>query len=98
MAKTKQKNRSELEAMRGYVRELEKQVRSMQKQLRQYEKYEQTSQDEVIQTDSEDTYVELKFSKHCDECGKGKIVETLNLGPRGIYGECGVCGFKGRMK
>jgi hypothetical protein len=98
LAKTKQKNRSEIEAMRGYVRELEKEIRSLRKQLRSYEKYEQTSQDESIQTDTEDTHVELKFSIPCSDCGKGKMIETLNLGIRGIFGECGVCGFKGRMK
>lgn len=97
MAKTRNKTHSEVESMRGYVRELEKEIRSLRQQLRQYEKYER-SQDTEYQSDSEDTHIEIKFSKPCVECGKGKVVETLNLGHRGIYGECGVCGFKGRMK
>lgn len=98
MAKTKNKNRSEIEAMRGYTRELEKEIRSLRKLLRNYEKYEQTSQDEEYDRNDEDTFIEMKFSKPCLDCGKGTVVETLNLGHRGIYGECAVCGFKGRMK
>lgn len=98
MAKTKNKNHSELESLRGYCRELEKNVRSLQKQLRQFEKYEQrNAQDSETATDTEDTYVEKKFTVMCSSCEKNKMVETLDLGSRGLYGEC-ICGHKGRMK
>jgi hypothetical protein len=97
MAKTKRKNHSELESMRGYVRQLEAEIRSLQKQLRQYEKYEQKGQDSEIQTDTEDTYVEQKFSIPCLDCGKGRMVETLEI--RGnLYGTCPVCDAKGRIR
>lgn len=100
MSKTKRKTRSEQEHLRGYIKELEKTVRSLQQQLRQYEKYEQNSnsQDEEFYLDSEDTKKEFKMKSDCFDCGKGKMVETINLGTRGIYGACDHCGFKGRMK
>lgn len=98
MAKTRNKTHSEVESMRGYVRELEKEIRSLRQLLRQYEKYEQRSQDDEIGNDSEDTQVEMKMTKDCDSCGKSKIVETLNLGHRGIFGQCAHCGFHGKIK
>jgi hypothetical protein len=98
LAKTRNKTHSEVEAMRGYVRELEKEIRSLRQLVRKHEKYEQRSQDEEINGDSEDTHVEIKLTKTCTDCGKGKMIQTLDLGHRGIYGECGLCNFKGRMK
>jgi predicted RNA-binding Zn-ribbon protein involved in translation (DUF1610 family) len=98
LAKTRNKTHSEVESMRGYVRELEKEIRSLRQLLRQYEKYEQRSQDEEINGDSEDTHVEMKLTKDCDSCGKSKLVETLNLGHRGVFGQCSHCGFHGRIK
>lgn len=97
MAKTKNKSHSELENMRGYVRSLEAEVRSLRKQLRQYSKYEQNGQDSETATDTEDTYVETKMKKLCFDCGKNYMVETLDLGARGVFGTC-VCGATGRMK
>ena len=99
MAKTKGKTHSETEHIRGYIRELEKEVTSLRKQIRQYEKYDRTqgsSDDE--RTDTEDTVVELKRTKDCGYCGKGKLVETLDLGKRGVFGECSTCGEKGKIR
>lgn len=98
MAKTKNKTHSDAEHYRGIIREYEKEIRSLRQQLRQFEKYEQRSQDEDINSDNEDTHVEMKMTKDCDSCGKSKIVETLNLGHRGIFGQCAHCGFHGRIK
>lgn len=97
MAKTKNKSHSELENVRGYIREMEKEIRSLRQQLRQFEKYSQTSQDEEYDKNDEDTHVQLKFKILCTHCEKNYMVETLDLGHRGIYGEC-ICGHKGRMK
>lgn len=96
MSKTRRKNRSEIEAARGYIRELEKEVRSLQKQVKASEKWNRSQENNVTE-DSEDTYPRLKRSCDCRECGKGKVVETLDLGSRGIFGECGVCGYKGKI-
>ena len=95
MSKTKRKNRSDTEFLRGYIRELEKEVRSLQKQVKASEKWNR-SQDEEIARDSEDTYPDIKKSCECLNCGKGKVVETLEIVGK-VYGECDVCGFKGRI-
>lgn len=82
--------------LRGYIRELEKNIRSLQKQLRSYEKYERVEH-EVI-SDSEDTFPkDVKLTKDCSICGKGKMVETLEIMGK-TYGECANCGTKGRIK
>lgn len=98
MAKTKNKSHSELENVRGVIREYEKEIRSLRQQLRQFQKYEARSQDDEVKTDTEDTHVEMKMTAECLNCGKGKLVETLNLGHRGVFGQCAHCKFHGRIK
>jgi hypothetical protein len=83
--------------MRGILREYEKEIRSLRQQLRQYEKYEHRSQDEEYRTDSEDTEVELKMTKHCNSCGKGVVIQTLEILGK-VYGTCNVCDYNERMK
>lgn len=95
MSKTKQKNRSEAEALKGYIRELEKQVRSLRSQVKSYEKYDR-SQDEEQYDDSEDTIPDLKFTKNCSECGKGKLIETFSFS-NNTYGTCNHCGHNGKI-
>ena len=98
LSKSKQKNRSETEHLRGIIREYEKEIKSLRKQLRQFEKYEQNSQDEEVATSSEDTYPdkEVLLTKDCDNCGKSKMVQTLEIMGK-VYGECSLCGNKGRI-
>lgn len=95
MSKTKQKNRSEIEVLRGFIRELEKEIRSLRSQVKSYEKYDR-SQDEEPYGDGEDTIPDRKFTKDCSECGKGKLVETLTLG-NNTYGTCNHCGHNGKI-
>lgn len=99
MAKTKNKSHNQLENTKGYIRELEKEIKSLRQQLRSYEKYERniSSQDTEYDSSSEDTRPNLKRTKHCDNCGKSKIVETLDLGKHGVFGRCDHCGFTGKM-
>lgn len=97
MSKTKNKTHREIENSRGLIRELEKEIRSLRQQLRSYEKYERTSQEEDVLNDSEDTKVDLLMTKDCSNCGKGKLVETLQLGDK-IYGVCSHCGGNGRIR
>ena len=99
MGKSKQKNGSEVEYLRGYCRELEKTVRSLKKELRRFEKYGTDSQDTEVSRDSEDTDTDLEIlmSKPCTYCGKGKIVETLRIHDK-VYGRCNVCETNDRMK
>lgn len=97
MGKTKRKNHSEIEHLRGITREYEAEIRRLRKQLRQYEKYDrQDYSDEEIK-DSEETYPNLKLTQDCSNCGKGKLVETLEIQNK-IYGTCNHCGFNGRLK
>lgn len=99
MSKSKRKNRSETEHIRGYIRELEKEIRSLRGQLKQYEKYER-SQDSETARDREDTFPSLevpKLTKPCESCGKGTVIETLEIMGK-IYGTCNVCDYKERMK
>lgn len=97
MGKLRRKNKSEAEYYRGLLREYEAEIKSLRQKLRQYEKYDRSQDNEIIH-DSEDTKKDLKMRIDCVDCGKGKIIETLDLGHRGIYGECNICGYKGRMK
>lgn len=96
MGKTKNKNHSELEGLRGYCRELEKENRSLRKELRRYEKYEQHGQDTEVSGDSEDTMeIKPKLTK-CEDCGKGyyKEFEIMNK----VYGTCGTCEHRKRLR
>jgi hypothetical protein len=96
LAKTKQKSRSESEHFRGILKEYEKEIRSLRQQLRQYEKYDR-SQDEESSSDSEDTQVQLLMTKDCTCCGKGKVIETLQIMGK-TYGTCNMCDYKERLK
>lgn len=97
LGKDKQKNKSEVEFLRGENRKLTAENRALKKQNRQYEKFER-SQDEEQRYDSEDTYpnFELKILKTCTECGKGKY-EELEL-PQGTYGTCNICNDRKKLK
>lgn len=99
MSKTKQKGNTEIEHLRGLVRELQKENRSIKKEIRRFEKYEQNSQDENLIGGSEDTYPELetKLTKNCQSCGKGKVIETLQVFDK-CYGKCNICGIHERIK
>jgi archaellum component FlaC len=95
MGKTPRKTRSEVEHLRGRVRELEKLVRSLQQQVRQYEKYEQVvGQDEEQATDTEDTFPSHKIK--CDSCGKGALDEYEIMGR--VIGTCNVCGERKKIR
>lgn len=97
MAKTKNKTGSETEHLRGLLREYEKEIRSLRKQIRQLEKYELRSQENEKSNDNEDTVREFKMMTDCVSCGKGKVVETLQIMGK-CYGECSHCGFRGLIK
>lgn len=49
--------------------------------------------------DSEDTYPDLPMllTKPCEACGKGKVVETLQIQGK-VYGRCNVCETNERIK
>ena len=67
MGKTRRKERSETEYLRGQVRELEKENRSLKKRLRQLDKRSHLYED-IIEAVAEDIIVEEK----CPTCKTGK--------------------------
>lgn len=97
MGKTKRKNHSELEHLRGITREYEAEIRRLRKQLRQYEKYDRQDYSDEESKDSEDTFIKLKLTKECSICGKGTVIQTLEIQNK-IYGTCNHCGFNERIK
>lgn len=99
MAKTRNKNHSEVDHWRGVCKELEKENKSLKKQVRQFEKYSSNSQDEEIMTESEDTMTdqEFKLKKDCEACGRGKVIQTLEVMGK-VYGTCNQCGCHERIR
>lgn len=100
MSKSQRKTHSEVEHLKGKIKEQEKLIRSLQKQLKQLEKREHLVdnliQDTETSRDSEDTYRELPKAVRCDDCGKGILVEYEIMNK--VFGTCNICGFRKRMK
>lgn len=105
MSKSQRKNRSELEHLKGQIRELEKENRALKRQLKSLEKKEHIfdetmdGQDEEIISDSEDTFPILKYRIPCggdDGCGKGFFAEYSIMDK--VIGTCSVCGRRERLK
>lgn len=100
LAKTKNKDHSEVQFLRGKVRELTKQVRTLEKQLTRYGRMEHAFNDaqEAIQ-EAERIIEEVMLPKSaersdpCDKCEDGEMVikfEFPELNKK-IY-VCTVCG------
>lgn len=97
MAKKKEKTGEEF--WRGKCRELEKQLKQLRQELKYHTKRQHLNdkaQDDEIANDSEDTKPKLA-TKNCNNCGKGTIIETLEIQGR-IYGVCNVCNVPERIK
>ena len=101
MAKTK--DRSELEHLRGIIRDLEKQNRQLRSKLKQYEKSKHIYHDVI--TDYKDILekdVELekeapkKKTYYCEKCHSG-IMEQFEILNKTI-GTCNSCGHRKRIK
>jgi hypothetical protein len=58
----------------------------------------EVSQDEEIESDSEDTFVSLKKMIPCDSdsCSKGFYIEMELMDK--LYGRCNICGYHKRLK
>jgi hypothetical protein len=96
---SRKKDKSELEHLRGIIRELEKENRQLRQRLKHAEKWEvdeSTQDDGDTPKDSEDTLPKL-LTADCDNCGRGKLVQSLELRGK-IYGTCNICKANGRIK
>ncbi len=98
----KKKDRSELEWLRGQLRELTKLNRQLKRRLRQLENHKNTydnytSQDEDLSEDSEETMPTnvRPVITYCDECGKGKLY-TFELIGR-LFEACDVCDYRKKV-
>jgi 3-isopropylmalate dehydratase small subunit len=99
LSKTKRRTGTELEHMRGLIKELEKQVRSLQKENKQLSKQKHIFIDkssEEIETSSEDTFVELKPRKTCQSCFKGYLDEFEIMNK--VFTTCSTCGERKKVK
>ena len=103
LGKVKKTDHSEIRYLKGLVRELQKQLRVLRKELSYFKKRNHLfddSQDEEIETDSEDTYPIFEpiqdNLKTCDMCGKGKLVEFEIIGK--VFGTCNTCGERKKLK
>lgn len=92
MSKTKQKERSEVEYLRGKVKKLESTNRRLRKELRSLKKRAHMYEDIV-----EDVATSVEESKDiCTECGKGEI--TVHDFVHIIVKSCDTCGHKKKIK
>lgn len=85
MGKTKNKNKSEVEFLRGEVRRLKRQV----KQLERTAHFFETA---IV----EEAPVEVKKVRHCNNCGKGVMAE-FEIMDR-VFATCGTCGHREKLK
>lgn len=94
----KEKELTELQALKKENKELKKQVRSLEHRIRELEKhehmYEDRVMDEEVAYDSEDTMVMKRIA--CDECFKGFLDEFQILDK--VFGTCTTCGHRKRLK
>jgi hypothetical protein len=86
MGKSKRKNGSEVEFLRGKVRQLEAEVKFLKRQAHLTER--------LVDEATEDEPVEDLKVRHCGECGKGQITD-LELSFLTIS-QCDTCNFRER--
>lgn len=90
MSKTRNKNHSEVEHLRGENKRLRSENKRLKRQLRELEKH---SHNETIKEEIPEEI--LKF-EYCQNCGKGIWQETI-IG-RFVFIKCTVCDYKQRKK
>ena len=93
MGKTRNKNRSPDEFLKGEIRKLKKENKQLRKELqRNYH-----SQDEEEIGDTEDTHPKRYLEKKiCDGCGKGEVVRLEIVGR--IFETCPICGERKKVQ
>lgn len=91
MSKTKQKNKSEVEVLRGENRRLKSENRNLRKRVKELEKkshfYEEIV-DEVVE--------DVKFRNTCRNCGKGEVL-SYDMGLIRLN-KCNLCDYEKKIK
>lgn len=101
LSKTPRKTRSEVEHLRGHIRELESENKSLKRRLRQYEKREnlyENNKEEIEEVLTSKALEETNPSKlkKCDDCGKGAYEEFEIM--EKVFGTCNVCGHRKKLR
>lgn len=101
LSKTPRKTRSEVEHLRGTIRELQAENKSLKRQLRHYEKrenlYDNNKEEieEILESQSESP-IEASPKQKCEECARG-VYEEFEILDK-VYGTCTVCGARKRIR
>lgn len=98
MGKVKNKSHSEVEHLRGLVKELKKENAQLRRQLKDASKYQHQYEDVIENDILEETEEEVvEKVAWCPSCTKGKLNLVLNLDTRQIF-ECDQCDFRKSIK
>ncbi len=96
MGKTKNKSHSEIEYLRGLVKELKKENGQLRRQLKESTKLGHMYEDVVEEYEeliAEQEVEEVIKVARCPECHAGALNLVLDLNDKDIYA-CGSCTFK----
>jgi cell division FtsZ-interacting protein ZapD len=98
LGKVKNKSHSELEHLRGLVKELKKENGQLRRQLKDAGKYQHQYED-VVENSLLDEVKEEVIPKvaNCNSCYKGKLQVVFSMEDRIIY-ECDQCDFRKSVK
>lgn len=91
MGKPKRKNKSELEYLRGIIRELEKENRQLRKRVREVEKKEHFFEKEP------ELEIDQPKIDACPDCGKGTVNLVIALDHISVF-ECNICNYRKSLK
>ncbi len=90
----KNRSKSEVEHLRGRIRELEKINRQLKKELRQYTKREGLY--DIAREEIENWLEEpVPKPKTCQECGKGTL-STFEIAGR-VFEQCNICDYRKKI-
>jgi transposase-like protein len=90
LSKTKNKNRSEIEVLRGENRSLRKELKQLRKQARIVEDKEDDIQ---LELEGFSVYQESPKKTYCPSCKIGEFKMAIDLSDKTIY-NCTECDFK----
>lgn len=96
MGKVKNRNHSEIEHLRGLVKELKKENGQLRRKVKDLEKYSHQYED-VIENHLMDEPEVVSKVATCPDCGKGELTLRLTLLDKDYY-ECNVCSFRKSVK
>jgi hypothetical protein len=98
LGKVKNKSHSEVEHLRGLVKELKKENAQLRRQLKDAGKYQHQYEDvlenNILEESKEEVIEKIAW---CSSCQKGKLQVVFSMEDRIIY-ECDQCDFRKSVK